>query len=133
MQCPRCQQENRSGAKFCDECGAPFQHPFDSTRPVPSYPGVQRSLTEAIEQQTAASEILRVISSSPSDIQPVFDAIAQSARRLCGGDFSVLLRYDGELLQSRCRSPTPGSALRRRIGRRCSRSSGQVGTAEKEG
>ena len=98
MQCPRCQQENRSGAKFCDECGAPFQHPFDSTRPVPSYPGVQRSLTEAIEQQTAASEILRVISSSPSDIQPVFDAIAQSAGRLCGGDFSVALRYDGELL-----------------------------------
>jgi signal transduction histidine kinase len=65
---------------------------------VPSYEDVRRSLTEAIEQQTAASEILRVISSSPSDIQPVFNAIAQSARRLCGGDFSVLLRYDGELL-----------------------------------
>src|SRR5262249_43125818 len=56
-----------------------------------------RGLTEALEQQTATSEILRVISSSPTDVQPVFDAIAREAMRLCRGSYSVVGRYDGEL------------------------------------
>ncbi len=55
-------------------------------------------LTEALEQQTATAEILRVISSSPTDIQPVFETIAQSAVRLCDASFGGLLRFDGELM-----------------------------------
>src|SRR5215471_8627379 len=53
---------------------------------------------EALEQQTATSEILRVISQSPTDVQPVFDTIAQSARRLCEADVGVVFEFDGQLL-----------------------------------
>src|SRR5262249_3705013 len=55
-------------------------------------------LTEALEQQTATSEILRVISSSPTDTQPVFDTIARNAARLCEATHSSVNQFDGELL-----------------------------------
>ena len=57
-----------------------------------------RDLTETLEQQTATGDILRVISSSPTDVQPVFDTIAQSAARLCEAQFCFVFRFDGELL-----------------------------------
>jgi two-component system, NtrC family, sensor kinase len=57
-----------------------------------------KEVTDTLEQQTATSEVLRVISSSPTDVQPVFDAIAESAVRLCQGQFCAVLRFDGELL-----------------------------------
>jgi GAF domain-containing protein len=55
-------------------------------------------VTEALEQQTATAEILRVISRSQTDVQPVFDTIARSAVKLCDGLFSALFQFDGELL-----------------------------------
>jgi GAF domain-containing protein len=55
-------------------------------------------VTEAVAQQTATSEILRVISRSQTDVQPVFDTIVRSAVRLCDGLFSALFQFDGELI-----------------------------------
>ena len=95
MPCPRCQHENRPQAKFCEECGTPLTA-IPSGPPAPSYAQLTSALSEALEQQTATGEILRVISSSPTDIQPVFDTIVRSAVRLCDGLYGFVGRFDGE-------------------------------------
>jgi len=59
---------------------------------------LERALAEAHAQQAATAEILRVISSSPTDIQPVFDAIAGSAARLCDASEVVIRRVEGDLM-----------------------------------
>ena len=70
-----------------------------------SYAGLERKveartreLTETLEQQTATSEILRVISSSPTNVQPVFDAVVRNAVKLCDGRYGGVFRFDGELV-----------------------------------
>src|SRR5215831_6991367 len=55
-----------------------------------------RDLSEALEQQTATSEILRVISSSPTDLKPVLDAVAENAARVCGASEALLFQVDGD-------------------------------------
>ncbi len=57
-----------------------------------------RELTESLEQQTATSEILRAISASPTDTQPVFDTIAQHAFRVCDGSHCTVMQFDGTLI-----------------------------------
>jgi len=59
---------------------------------------VARELHEAREQQMATAEILRVIRTSPNDVQPVFETIVRNAVSLCGGLFANVFRFDGELL-----------------------------------
>ena len=89
-----------------------------------------RELTESLEQQTATSEVLRVISASPGDLAPVFDAMLHNATRICEAKFGTLYRFeDGkfqmaaqfgstpELIEAQSRrgafEPTPGTLLER--------------------
>src|SRR5712691_12569988 len=59
---------------------------------------LKKRLAEALEQQTATAEVLRVISSSPTNVQPVFDTIASSAVRVCGARIATVFHFDGELI-----------------------------------
>src|SRR5215470_364008 len=98
MKCPRCQQENPPQAKFCIECGAPLKAPHESGPQEASSADLQRALSESLDQQAATREILRVISSSPTDVQPVFETIAASAARLCNAVDGTIFRVDGDKL-----------------------------------
>ena len=101
MQCPRCQHENSTGMKFCGECGAPLDSPLAAERSYADLQteneGLRRSLSDALDQQTATSEILRAMSGSLTDVQPVFDTIVRSGLRLLGGySATMMLLRDGD-------------------------------------
>jgi len=100
MKCPRCQQENPPRAKFCLECGTPLRGVGPGGPHAPSYADVTGALNEAFEQQTATSEILRVISRWPINVAPVFDVIVEHACRLCDAVFANAVQFDGELMHN---------------------------------
>jgi len=67
-----------------------------------------REITEALEQQTATSQVLGVISSSPRDLKPVFESILANAARLGSSDYGVIFRFDGALFSlAAAHNPSP--------------------------
>ena len=72
-----------------------------------------RELEETREQQNATSELLKVISSSPNDLEPVFNAILENATRICQARFGTLNLYDGDVFRRvGLHNPTPQFAMR---------------------
>ncbi len=74
-------------------------------------------LRESLDQQTATADVLRVISASPGDLEPVFEAMLENAARICGASFGNIYRWDGEALQLAAAHNTPPALaeVRRRM------------------
>ena len=66
-----------------------------------------RELSEALEQQTATSDVLQVISSSPGELKLVFQAMLENAVRLCGAAFGTLFRFDRDAVYPAASVGTP--------------------------
>src|SRR5262249_33692065 len=100
---------------------------IENTRLFEAEQASKREFQESLEYQTATSDVLRVISNSPADVQPVFDTIAANALKLCGATFSLVFEYDAEYLKLASRHKRSGvegvDALRRALRTRLSRGS----------
>jgi two-component system, NtrC family, sensor kinase len=108
-----------SAAKTRKAGSAKARNPAKPKRPLgpttirlkrPGAAGLTKELREAREQQAATAEILKVIASSPDDVQPVFEAIAASANRLIGGYSAAVFRFIDGVQHLKASTPTTPEA-----------------------
>src|SRR5271157_130128 len=68
-------------------------------------------LRESLDRQTATAEVLRVVSSSPGQLEPVFQAMLENATRICDAEYGILFSYDGRLFNTIAARNVPSSLL----------------------
>src|SRR5262252_5030923 len=85
---------------------------IENTRLFDAEQASKRELQESLEYQTAMSEILAIISRSPTDLRPVFDTIVLNAVRLCSAQMGAVYRYDGKLRHLPAHHTSPHKWLR---------------------
>ena len=101
-------------AKVARRVAAPKVRPARppaKARPAP-VPDLQRELNAALEQLAATSEVLRVISSSPGELQPVFQPILKNATRICEAKFGIVFLVEGERYRTAAMHNAPSAFAR---------------------
>ena len=114
-------EEVRLITSMCDQIGVAVDNInlFEEVKnKTTELEGSNAELREALEQQTATSEILGVIASSPTDLQPVLETITECAARVCGAEDAAMRLVDGNVLRLAAHyGPVPDVALERPINR----------------
>jgi GAF domain-containing protein/anti-sigma regulatory factor (Ser/Thr protein kinase) len=113
MSAPRLADGKKAGKKAARIAPKARARKDDKTEHLAARLGLAlRECHAAVEQQAATAEILRALSRSTTDPQPVFDAIVKNAHRLCDAVFSILYRYDGKVLDVAADSQASAKASR---------------------